>query len=77
MCNNRVKDKNLVVNDSTVLESVKQVEKLIDGNGRVLLRQSGTEPVIRIMLEAETEEKCHDYAEIVAKTVEERGFLVE
>ncbi len=75
--NLRVKDKKAVVNDSAVLESVKQVEKLIDGNGRVLLRQSGTEPVIRIMIEAETEEKCHAYAEIVAKTVEERGFLVE
>lgn len=75
--NIRVKDKHQAVNDSAVLQKVKEVEALINGNGRVLLRQSGTEPVIRIMIEAETEEKCHTFAEMIAKTVEEGGFLVE
>ncbi len=75
--NLRVKDKSTTVNDSEVLEKVKEVDTLINGNGRVLLRQSGTEPVIRIMIEAESDEKCVEYAQMIAKTVEERGFLVE
>ncbi len=75
--NVRVKDKNQTVNDEAVLQSVKEVDALIDGNGRVLLRQSGTEPVIRIMIEAESMEKCHNYAQMIADTVKERGFLVE
>ncbi len=75
--NLRVKDKNLTVTDSEVLKSVEEVESLINGNGRVLLRQSGTEPVVRIMIEAESMEKCCDYAEKIADTVKERGFLVE
>ncbi len=77
MKNMRVKDKNITVNDQTVLASVEKVNGIINGNGRVLLRQSGTEPVIRIMVEAETEEKCHKYADIIAQTIIERGFAVE
>ena len=75
--NIRVKDKNQTVNDEVVLQSVKEVDALIAGNGRVLLRQSGTEPVIRIMIEAESMEKCQDYAQMIAEVVKERGFLVE
>ena len=75
--NIRVKDKNQTVNDEAVLQSVKEVDALIAGNGRVLLRQSGTEPVIRIMIEAESMEKCQDYAQMIAEVVKERGFLVE
>ena len=59
------------------LEKVKEVDTLIGGNGRVLLRQSGTEPVIRIMIETESIEKCHDYADKIADVVKERGYLDE
>ena len=75
--NIRVKDKNETVNDAEVLASVDRVNEIINGNGRVLLRQSGTEPVIRIMIEAETEEKCQEYAGMIAQTIIERGFAVE
>ena len=75
--NIRVKDKNETVTDAEVLASVDKVNEIINGNGRVLLRQSGTEPLIRIMIEAETEEKCREYADIIAKTIVERGFSVE
>ena len=75
--NLRVKDKNSTVTDSEVLEKVKEVDTLIGGNGRVLLRQSGTEPVIRIMIETESIEKCHDYADKIADVVKERGYLDE
>lgn len=75
--NVRVKDKNAVMNDAEVLKEVENVEKLINGEGRALLRKSGTEPVIRIMIESTTKELCEKYAEMVAKVIKERGHIVE
>ena len=71
--NIRVKDKGAVLSDADVLSAKDEVEKLINGKGRVLLRQSGTEPVIRIMIESESEEKCHEYAKIIADKIIEKG----
>lgn len=75
--NVRVTDKDAAMNDKNVLESVKSVEALIAGNGRVLLRPSGTEPLIRIMIECESEEKCREYADTVAIAVTEGGYAIE
>lgn len=75
--NLRVKDKSAVLNDSEVLNAKNRVEKLINGEGRALLRQSGTEPVIRIMVEAKSEELCHTYIDMIAKVIIERGHLSE
>lgn len=75
--NVRVKDKSAVMNDSDVLDELKAVEKLIDGNGRALLRESGTEPVIRVMIEATTQEKCEEYAQMIAKVIKDKGHCSE
>ena len=75
--NIRVKDKEAVMSDSEVVEKLKEVEALIGGKGRVLLRPSGTEPLIRIMIESEKEEFCKEYAQMIATTIIERGFCVE
>ena len=75
--NVRVKDKAAVLADEAVLHSVKEVEELIAGKGRALLRQSGTEPVIRVMIESESEEKCIEYAQKIVDTIIERGYGVE
>ena len=77
MINVRVKDKAAALNDAAVLASLAEVEKKIAGNGRALLRQSGTEPVIRIMIESESENKCLAYAQEIANVVKERGHCVE
>ena len=77
LVNLRVKDKAAVMCDSEVLAEKEKVNKLIDGNGRALLRESGTEPVIRIMIEAETASLCEEYAEMIAKVIRERGHLSE
>ena len=74
--NVRVVDKDAVMNDKDVIASVKEAEKLIDGKGRVLLRQSGTEPLIRVMVEAETEEKCHEYTDIIVKAIVDGGHQI-
>ena len=75
--NVRVKDKAAVLSDSEVLKSLKEVEKKIAGKGRALLRQSGTEPVIRVMIESESNEKCVEYAQQIVDTIIERGHSVE
>ncbi len=77
MINIRVKDKAAALNDKAVLAEKEAVESLIGGKGRVLLRQSGTEPVIRVMIEAETEGTCVAYAERIAAKVAEGGHVVE
>ncbi len=77
MKNVRVKDKPAVLCDEAVLKSLKEVEAKIDGRGRALLRQSGTEPVIRVMIESESEALCREYADIIANTIIERGHAVE
>ena len=71
--NIRVKDKNAVMADDDVKAALDDVTALIDGKGRVLLRKSGTEPVIRIMVEAESLENCTSYADKIANVIIERG----
>ncbi len=75
--NLRVKDKAAVMMDSEVLAELKAVDELIDGKGRALLRQSGTEPVIRIMIESESNELCEGYAERIAEVIIKNGHLEE
>ena len=77
LVNLRVKSKDAVMNDQAVLDAQAEAEKLIAGNGRTLLRQSGTEPVIRVMVEAETSELCEKYAAMIADVIKERGHCVE
>ncbi len=72
--NIRVKDKAVVMHDSDVLSKRDEVERLIDGRGRVLLRESGTEPVIRVMIETEEKDNCITYADMIADVITEKGY---
>ncbi|MBE7012548.1 MAG: phosphoglucosamine mutase [Ruminococcaceae bacterium] len=74
--NVRVKDKDAVMDDSAVLKERDAVEKLIDGKGRVLLRKSGTEPVIRVMTECETERLCVEYADRIVEAIVKGGHSI-
>jgi len=77
LMNVKVRDKQAVANDAEVKKALTEVEALIGGKGRALLRQSGTEPKIRVMIEAETEEKCTTYAQKIVDVIIERGHSVE
>ncbi len=68
--NIRVKDKKAVTSNKEVLQAVSGAEKVIGGKGRVLLRESGTEPVIRVMIECESEALCVELAEKIAQKIE-------
>ncbi len=75
LINLRVKDKHAVLTDGEITAVKDAVTEELCGNGRVLLRESGTEPVVRIMVEAEEEKMCDIYCERIAKAVRERGHL--
>ncbi|MBR5244869.1 MAG: phosphoglucosamine mutase, partial [Clostridia bacterium] len=77
LVNIRVKDKANAKNDPDVIAEVEAVEKLINGNGRVLIRESGTEPVIRVMIESETDELCREYAHRIADVIIANGHQAE
>ncbi|MBR5543544.1 MAG: phosphoglucosamine mutase [Oscillospiraceae bacterium] len=76
MKNVRVGDKEAVLGDSEVKAVISEIEKEIAGKGRILLRPSGTEPVVRVMAEAETEERCKQYVEAIVKSIVERGHSI-
>ena len=75
--NVRVTDKNAAVEDEAVQAKFNEVNKELGDNGRVLLRQSGTEPVIRIMVEAPTLAICDEYIEKIFNVVKKRGFVID
>jgi phosphoglucosamine mutase len=62
-------DKARAHSDETVLAAVAEEEAVLDGKGRVLLRPSGTEPLVRVMVEAETHDQARQTAERLAKVV--------
>jgi phosphoglucosamine mutase len=75
--NIKVRDKDAVLEDDGVQVAVKDVMEKIGERGRVLLRKSGTESVIRIMIECESEEKSREYAELIATAIKKGGHCSE
>ncbi|MED4971479.1 phosphoglucosamine mutase [Geobacillus kaustophilus NBRC 102445] len=69
LVNVRVKDKEKAMENEQVKKVIAEVEAEMNGNGRVLVRPSGTEPLVRIMAEAQTEEACRAYVERIADVV--------
>ncbi|MBQ9631971.1 MAG: phosphoglucosamine mutase, partial [Lachnospiraceae bacterium] len=59
--NVRVDDKNAVMENEAVRAMEKEISEELGANGRILLRESGTEPLIRVMVEAETDQLCEQY----------------
>lgn len=74
--NIRVRSKPEAQNDPAVQEAVRAVAEALGDTGRILVRESGTEPVIRVMVEAETLEQCEQYVESVLKVIREQGHAV-
>ncbi|MFQ7057559.1 MAG: hypothetical protein ACLRQX_02925 [Turicibacter sanguinis] len=68
--NLRVEDKNAMMTNEAILAVIAEVEAEMNGKGRVLVRPSGTEPLVRVMVEAETEELCESYVERILAIVE-------
>jgi phosphoglucosamine mutase len=73
--NVRVTDKKKTLENSAVKERFNQVRELIGENGRALLRESGTEPVVRIMIECEDEKMCRKYADMISDAMAGEGLV--
>ncbi len=74
LVNVRVTSKDQVMNDADVLAAAKLVEEKLGDDGRILLRQSGTEPLIRVMVEAETDDICKECVDSVVKVIKDKGY---
>ena len=60
--------------DADVLAATRKVEEALGDDGRILLRESGTEPLIRVMVEAKTDDLCKKYVDEVVKVIREKGY---
>ena len=74
--NVRVKSKPEAQNDADVQQAVAKVAEALGDTGRILVRESGTEPVIRVMVEAETESLCEKYVDQVIDVIKAKGHTV-
>jgi len=72
-----VKDKEEAQKNPAVLKGVEEVNKALGGDGRMLLRASGTEPKIRVMVEAKTDELCEKYVDQLIAVIKEQGLAAD
>ena len=72
--NVRVADKKAAQDDAEVKAAIKEVEETLGDKGRILVRESGTEPVVRVMVEAETTEVCQEMVNKVVEVMKKKGL---
>ena len=77
LVNVKVYDKAAAKQDPDVQAAVKSVEDALGNTGRILVRESGTEPLLRVMVEAETDEICHKYVYQVVDVLKAKGHAIE
>ncbi len=75
--NVRVSDKKTARENPVVVREVEKVTEALGNDGRILVRESGTEPVIRVMVEASTHELCEEYVNQVVDVMEKEGLIIE
>ena len=74
--NVRVTDKKAAQNDPAVQEAVKAVAEALGDTGRILVRESGTEPVVRVMVETPDHDTCQKYVSQVVEVIKNKGYCV-
>lgn len=74
--NVRVADKAVAQADPDVQAAVNEIAAKLGDSGRILVRESGTEPVVRVMVEAQSKEICEEYVDYVVDTIRRKGHAV-
>ena len=77
LLNIRVKDKCEARNDPDIQAKTDEIAVKLGSSGRILVRESGTEPVLRIMAEAKTEELCSEYVSEIADLIRSKGYCTD
>ena len=77
LVNVKVKDKVAARDDADVQKAAQEVAENLSEKGRLLLRESGTEPLIRVMVEAETDEMCRENVDYIVQVLKKKGHIVE
>lgn len=77
LINVRVKDKNTVLDNEAVKKSIDEVEKTLSDSGRVLVRKSGTEPLIRVMVGAQNQELAKKSVDKIVTTIKSNGLSLD
>lgn len=76
LVNIKVTSKDDVMNDPDILKLNDEIAEELGDDGRLLLRKSGTEPVIRVMVEAGTDELCKKYVDRMVDFIKEKGYAI-
>ena len=76
LVNVKVSSKDAVMNDPDVQALNQKIAEELGSDGRLLLRQSGTEPLIRVMVEAESDELCNKYVYQMVDLIKEKGYAI-
>ena len=74
LVNKKVKDKNIVLKDQDVISKIDEIKNILKDNGQILVRASGTEPLVRVMVEAENDELCKKYVDDVVNIIVSKGY---
>jgi phosphoglucosamine mutase len=74
--NVRVSDKATAQSDPDVQAAVSEIASRLGDTGRILVRESGTEPLIRVMVEAATQDICQEYVDYVVDAIRRKGHAV-
>lgn len=72
-----VLDKSVVCSDERVLSVINQISDTLGDDGRILLRKSGTEPAVRVMVECDTQKKCDEYVAMVVEEIRRCGHTMK
>ena len=75
--NVRVADKKTARENPAMIAAVEKVANELGDDGRILVRESGTEPLIRVMVEAASDELCLKYVDYVIDVIRAEGLIVE
>lgn len=72
-----VTDRDAVMADSDVCAAVDKIRAALSGKGKVLLRKSGTEPLIRVLVECQSEDECRGYVDEIISVMKKKGFICD
>lgn len=76
LVNQKVNDKESCLKDVDIIKKIEEIKKLLGNDGQILVRASGTEPLVRVMVEAENNDLCNTYVYDVIDLIKNKGYAI-